>query len=101
MPMTIRLEGQLYKTDPWVAELFTDILNAISGAATPVELHHALLRLCMRGRRPDLRRYFFWGFDRDRFWLRQRFDPKTGGTVSHKLLTVTAYDKTDISSQIN
>jgi len=84
-----------------VAELFTDIFNAIGGAATPAELHHALLRLCMQGHRPDLRRYFSWGFDRDRFWLRQRLDPKTGGTASHKLLTVTAYDKTDISSQIN
>ena len=99
--MTIRLEGQLYKTDPWVAELFTDILNAISGAATPAEQLHALLRLGMRGRRPDLRRYFFWRLDRDRLWPRQRCDPKTGGTVSHKLLPVTAYDKTDISSQIN
>lgn len=101
MPMIIRLEGQLYKTDPWVAELFTDILNAIGGAATPAELHRALLRLCMQGRRPDLRRYFSWGFDRDRFWLRQRLDPKTVGTASHKLLAVTSYDKTDISSQIN
>lgn len=43
--MIIRLEGQLYKTDPWVADLFTDILNALGGAATPAELHQALLRL--------------------------------------------------------
>ena len=27
--MTIRLEGQLYKTDPWIADIFTDILNAV------------------------------------------------------------------------
>ena len=26
--MIIRLEGALYKTDPWVADIFTDILNA-------------------------------------------------------------------------
>ena len=52
--MIIRLEGVLYKTDPWIAELFTDILNALGGAATPAELHHALLRLCMPGHGPPV-----------------------------------------------
>ena len=103
--MIIRLEGQLYKTDPWVAELFTDILNALGGAATPAELHQALLRLCRPGHGPDLHRYFRWGFDRDSFWLQQRMDqrldPDTERLYPHKLLTVMAYNDMNSLPQTN
>lgn len=103
--MIIRLEGQLYKTDPWVADLFTDILNALGGAATPAELHQALLRLCRPGHGPDPRRYFRWGFNRDSFWLQQRMDqrldPDTERLYPHKLLTVMAYNDTNSLPQTN
>ena len=103
--MIIRLEGVLYKTDPWIAELITDILNALGGAATPAELHQALLRLCRPGHGPDPRRYFRWGFDRDSFWLQQRMDqcldPNTNGLYPHKLLTVMVYNDMNPLPQTN
>lgn len=103
--MIIRLEGALYKTDPWVAgclyrypqcrrqRLFArrDAQDAIA----PVQAGHG----------PDPRRYFRWGFDRDSFWLQQRtdqrMDPNTNGLYPHKLLTVMAYSDTNSLPQTN
>lgn len=103
--MIIRLEGALYKTDPWVADVFTDILNAVGSASSPAEMHRMLLRLCRPGHGPDPRRYFRWGFDRDSFWLQQctdqRMDPNTNGLYPHKLLTVMAYSDTNSLPQTN
>ena len=97
--MIIRFEGALYKTDPWIADIFTDILNAAGSASSPAEMHKMLLRLCMPGHGPEPRNYFRWGFDKDRFWLQQRMDqhldPGSNGCYPHKLLTVMDYGDTN------
>lgn len=99
--MIIRLEGVLYKTDPWIADLFTDILNATVSATSPAEINRMLLHLCLPGRGPDLHKYFRWGFDKEKFWLQQCVTPDLDRLYPHKLLTVMAYNSKDSLPQTN
>lgn len=89
--MIVKFERPLIKTDPWVSETFTDVLNAVCNATSPAEAHGNIIRLCIHNRGPNPHRYYKWGFDTDRFWLQQWSPYKPEGLFRDRLFTVLSY----------
>lgn len=99
--MIIRFESQLIKTDKYVSEIFTEILNAVFNSTSPTQANRNIIRLCTRFQGPNPRKYFKWGFDHNRFWVQQRFAFQPEGLFRQRLFTVLFYTQQKLLPQGN